>query len=284
MNENNAETTDARSATDLKSIGKVLKTKREELSYTLERVSEITRISLTSLRNIEEGELDKLYGLVFVRGFVRNYAKLLGLGSDWMIEALDQAYKPNKSQVPTNKNEFNEIAKTYNLFIFSGLIALILAIAGFLYWNSNYNNQLSSNIETIDPVQEAITENTNPGIANDVVVQTLTQLDEAVEQPEEKESVEAVISRVIYPLNLVLVGNSSEWIRLSVDKKNPIELLLTKGEKFEWPANEEYELIMTTGNSATIHLNGEEIEVNESQKNKLFRMKFNKFSLTQINN
>ena len=80
------------------------------------------------------------------------------------------------------------------------------------------------------------------------------------------------------------MGNSSEWIRLSVDKKNPIELLLTKGEKFEWPANEEYELIMTTGNSATIHLNGEEIEVNESQKNKLFRMKFNKFSLTQINN
>ncbi|MBU3914471.1 helix-turn-helix domain-containing protein, partial [bacterium] len=65
--------------TDLKSIGRILKKKREEHTYTLEHVSEITRITLTSLRNIEDGNLSDLPGLVFVRGFIRNYAKLLGL-------------------------------------------------------------------------------------------------------------------------------------------------------------------------------------------------------------
>ena len=59
---------------------------------------------------------------------------------------------------------------------------------------------------------------------------------------------------------------------------------LTTGKKLEWPADEEYDLIMTTGSSATIHLNGEEIEVKESAKNQLLRMKLNKFSLTQLNN
>ena len=78
--------------TDLNSIGIALRNKREELSYTLEHVSEITRINLTSLRNIEEGNLDNLSGLVFVKGFIRNYAKLLGVDSNWMMEVLNNVY------------------------------------------------------------------------------------------------------------------------------------------------------------------------------------------------
>jgi len=284
MTENMTKNTDAQPAKDLKSIGSVLKSKREELSYTLEHVSEITRINLTSLRNIEEGKLDKLSGLVFIRGFIRNYAKLLGLESDWMIEALDQAYGPGKAQSVASKSEFNETAKNHNFFIFSGLIVLIVGIVGFLYWNSNYNIQVSPTAETIEPVQESAPDQEIISIAQDVVVQAVPELDELVDPVEEKETMETTINRVIHPLNLVLVAKSSDWIRLTVDKQKSVELLLTKGEKFEWPADEEYDLIMTTGSSATIHLNGEEIEVNDSIKNQLFRMKLNKFSLTQLNN
>src|SRR3989339_1296337 len=80
-------------AEDLIAIGLALKTKREELSYTIEHVAEITRITLSSLRAIEEGDMAKLPGLVFVRGFVRNYANLLGLESDWMVTLLNHIFE-----------------------------------------------------------------------------------------------------------------------------------------------------------------------------------------------
>ncbi len=96
-------------ATDLANIGLILKQKREEHSYTLEHVSEITRITLTNLRNIENGEIKALPGLVFVRGFIRNYATLVGVESDWMIEALNQTFtnheQPNDSSSKSEKPE-----------------------------------------------------------------------------------------------------------------------------------------------------------------------------------
>ena len=278
MTERTKKNTEISPVTDLKSIGNVLKSKREELSYTLEHVSEITKINQTCLRDIEEGKLDKLSGLVFVKGFIRNYAKLLGMDSDWMIEALDQAYAFNKSKTVSNNMGFNEMAKTHNMYLFFGLIVLIVAMVGFLYWNSNFYMQPSSNIETIEPVQKITDDNPISDTA-------VTQLnDSLIGSTEEKESIETAVTRIIYPLNLVLVANSDDWIRLAIDGQEATEILLTKGQKLEWPADEEYDLTMTTGNSATIHLNGEEIEVSDSVKNQLFRMKLNRFSLTQLNN
>jgi hypothetical protein len=41
---------------------------------------------------------------------------------------------------------------------------------------------------------------------------------------------------------------------------------------------------MTTGNTALIHLNGEEIVDRENFKDELYQVKLNKFTLTRINN
>jgi hypothetical protein len=76
----------------------------------------------------------------------------------------------------------------------------------------------------------------------------------------------------------------NEWIRLSVDDKAPFELKLKKGEKYEWPGEEEYSLVMTTGKTATVHLNGEEIVDRGSDPNQIYQVKLNKFTLKQINN
>ena len=287
MNEKSAKDTEKTPATDLKTIGGVLKSKREELSYTLEHVSEITKINQTCLRDIEEGKLDRLSRLVFVRGFIRNYAKLLGMDSDWMIEALDQTYAFDKSKSASGKTGFGETTKNRhaNAYLFAGLGTLIVAIVGFLYWNSNSNGRILSNAKTIESVQEtAGSDSASVGI-EDIVTDRAVQLDDAkVESAEEKESMDTIVARRIYPLNLMLVANRSDWIRLAIDNQEATEIRMTKGQKLEWPANEGYNLVMTTGSSATIHLNGEEIEVDSSNKERLFRMKLNKFSLTQLNN
>lgn len=271
--------------TDLKSIGIALKNKREELSYTLEHVSEITRINLTSLRNIEEGNLDNLSGLVFVKGFIRNYAKLLGVDSNWMIEVLNNVYAPTK-QGDGNFNEDlqKKDSKSSGIFLAFGTIFLIACIVGFLYWNSQQKIQIADNTETIESVEETVEQPENQVVQENTTENIAQITDQISEQAEMEKVVETPINTIIHPLNLVLVSKSDDWIRLAVDDEPAKDVKLSKGEKYEWPANENYYLVMSTGDSAIIHLNGEEIEIEEAKREYLFEMKLNKFSLTQMNN
>lgn len=262
---------------DLHNIGEILKNKREELSYTLEHVSEITRINLSTLQSIEEGNLEDKSGFVFIRGFVRNYAKLLGLESDWMIEALNKEYS-GEFKHPASTSTGEPASSTHlsgiNKYFILGCSTVIIVVGALIYWNFHHNTTVSSNIETI----ESIHTDTQTEIQKD---QTTAQAPSA----KNNEHVEAAVpAAVISPLNLVLVGNQAEWIRLSVDGQPPQEILLNQGEKYEWPGDENYELTMTSGQTATIYLNGEEIEVSKDNADRLFSLKLNKFSLTKINN
>ncbi|MCP4296180.1 MAG: helix-turn-helix domain-containing protein, partial [Proteobacteria bacterium] len=255
--------------TDLKSIGDILRTKREKLSYTLEHVSEVTRISYTCLKNIESGNLDQLPGLVFTRGFIRNYAKMIGLDSDWMIEALNKAYDNHIEEPSNTDNEIHALRQQSKKQVSTNfgpisvvLVTLIVIIAGIWYWQSDPNNTVTiSKEDTIEAVSEVAPQAVDvpDAIAVDIPV-SLTEEEKAILEEEEEPKPEIKIS----PLNLVLIARRDEWIHLVVDNKKPFKLRLEKGKRYEWPAEEIYSLTMTTGDTASVHLNGEEIEISEN--------------------
>lgn len=61
-------------------VGTFLKRNREGRLMSLAEVSRITRIPLHSLESIERDRFDDLPGEVFVRGFLKSYAKAVGVG------------------------------------------------------------------------------------------------------------------------------------------------------------------------------------------------------------
>ena len=71
---------DIENATDF--TGSFLKKIREYKNVTLERMSDLTKISKTYLLQIEKDDFDKLPALAYIRGFVYQYAKVLKLGPD----------------------------------------------------------------------------------------------------------------------------------------------------------------------------------------------------------
>ena len=269
---------------DLNNIGSILKKKREELSYTLEHVSEITRITLSSLRNIEEGNMAALPGLVFVRGFIRNYAKLLGLESDWMIEALNQTFTSQDDRQTSSKKDSNsfsdekEEVKSKTIYYAVAAAAVCIALVSIYTINQQPTDKLTLINESVETVQaiESVEAQTEL-VVNQVI---LSEEEKKVEE----EPVEPAPTKVISPLTLTLVANQNDWIRLAIDGQDPFELKLKEGEKYDWPAEEEYALIMSTGASAKIHLNGEEIVDRERFIDQLYEVKLNKFTLKQINN
>lgn len=61
------------------SVGATLRRERELRSVSLEEVAQTTRIPLKMLRLLEEDQYEELPGDVFVCGFLRSYARTLGL-------------------------------------------------------------------------------------------------------------------------------------------------------------------------------------------------------------
>jgi cytoskeleton protein RodZ len=68
-----------------KSLGEFLKTERERRGLTIEQTSSATKIGLKILKQLEADQYADLPALPFVRGFVRNYGKFLGLDGEKLL-------------------------------------------------------------------------------------------------------------------------------------------------------------------------------------------------------
>jgi cytoskeletal protein RodZ len=71
-------------------FGTFLREERKRRQVSLTELSHSTKLSVSSLKLIEAGNLDDLPPDVFVRGFIRAYAKRLGISSTEPLGLLDQ--------------------------------------------------------------------------------------------------------------------------------------------------------------------------------------------------
>lgn len=119
------------------SIGLHLKSHRETKKITLDEVSQKTRISKKYLEAIESDDFDEIPAEIYRKGFIRNYAKFLGLNPDELLKKYDETQKltenPNKDDKILNFkiNESKERLSPIQWIIIS-ILSLAL-IAGVFY-------------------------------------------------------------------------------------------------------------------------------------------------------
>lgn len=74
---------------DASSAGAGLAAAREELNLTVSDVARHLKLSPAQVEALEEGAYERLPGRVFVRGFLRNYAKLLGVDPQPLLRRIE---------------------------------------------------------------------------------------------------------------------------------------------------------------------------------------------------
>ena len=79
------------------SFGERLKREREMRGVSLDDIAEATKIGTRLLRALEDEQFELLPGGIFNKGFVRAYAKYLGLNEDEAVSACAR-----RSYLPTN--------------------------------------------------------------------------------------------------------------------------------------------------------------------------------------
>ena len=62
-----------------------LRAQRERASLSIEDIARVTKIPERSLRQLEEGKFEELPADVFVRGFLRSYARVVGVNADDVV-------------------------------------------------------------------------------------------------------------------------------------------------------------------------------------------------------
>lgn len=85
----------------MESIGRYLKTEREVRQISLEELAQTTRIPLRHLTSLEDDRLEKLPGDVFVRGFLKSYAKAIGITIDEVLRRYEE--QSRSSALPSSE-------------------------------------------------------------------------------------------------------------------------------------------------------------------------------------
>ena len=77
-------------------VGEKLYEERVKKGYSLDEVSKATKIRSSFLLAIEKGEYKKLPSSTYVHGFVRNYARFLGLPEHEILALFKRQYDEDK--------------------------------------------------------------------------------------------------------------------------------------------------------------------------------------------
>ncbi len=77
---------------NLSLLGEYLKEKRTEKNFSLEKLSQKTKISINILKSLEANDFDHLPSAAYIKGFVTSYVKVLGLPMDEAINKMEYTY------------------------------------------------------------------------------------------------------------------------------------------------------------------------------------------------
>lgn len=88
----NQENTENTSNIEMELLGGYLKQKRIDKNYTLEKLSQKTKISVNILKALEADDYAKVPSAAYIKGFVTSYAKVLGTPLDEVINKMEYTY------------------------------------------------------------------------------------------------------------------------------------------------------------------------------------------------
>lgn len=116
--------------------GAILASERQRQGLTVEDVSNRLRFRPYQIEAVERDDYGKLPQGAFLRGFIKNYAKLLGLNVDRVLAALEEQVPEDPTpriQVPTHNIRYDPEAKPEASTAFKWIIAtvglLLIAVA-----------------------------------------------------------------------------------------------------------------------------------------------------------
>jgi cytoskeleton protein RodZ len=133
------------------SVGEQLQAVRESRGWSVDDIAGALKISHRQVAALEADDWARLPGKTIIRGFVRNYARLLNLDAESLMATLDRMQMPRAPELvmgagtPVNISRDDKADRRDYVRVFSGLTILILALlAYFLFPQDLWQSTLAA--------------------------------------------------------------------------------------------------------------------------------------------
>lgn len=237
-------------------FGDRLRREREMRGITLDEISESTKISRRHLEALEREHFDHLPGGVFNKGFVRAYARFLGIDEDQAVT--DYSLASNEQPEPEDKfplevhdepdRELNP--RRSHLPLVFALAALAGVLIGYFFWLKSKPQSTRSAAS----VQQTPTEGQGPKtpLAPTATAETATAAP-APSKPEQQ--AQPVVQEKKKPAEktffVVIKAKEDSWVSIIADGKSviPGKILNADAEKLVKAARQ---IVLRTGNAGGI--------------------------------
>jgi len=206
------------------SFGRHLKSVRFEKGIRLEEVASETRVSLEILRAIEDENFDKLPTDVFVKGFLRAYAKTVGANGDDAVNRFISDLKVHKETEKQNINAFKTARRFRRALTVSlGTLGCIIVLAVFL--SSSPPNTTLTAVEAKQPLPEP----------------DKSQSDEKKTEPSTAQHPpKPAVQKQLLKIEAV----KETWMKVVIDRQITRQFRLTPGEQLALEADYGFNLLV----------------------------------------
>ncbi|KJZ46653.1 RodZ family helix-turn-helix domain-containing protein [Pseudomonas fluorescens] len=133
--------------------GETLRQARESNGWSLAEVALKLNLTVNSLSNLEAGAFDKLPGHTFARGYIRAYAKLLGMDQTVLVQQFDQSTGTDSqgSNVHSLGRIEEPVRVSHTILRIVSLLLLIAVIGGGFVWWQDQTSLRTKDLTSLSP-------------------------------------------------------------------------------------------------------------------------------------
>lgn len=114
----------------MESLGHYLRSERELRQLSLEEIAQTTRIPLRMLQHLEADQHDQLPGEVFTRGFLKSYARSVGLPVDEVLSRYGERHsRPESAPAPITAITPPEKGRRFGIAIALVILLILFTLA-----------------------------------------------------------------------------------------------------------------------------------------------------------
>ncbi|EIN9355408.1 TPA: cytoskeleton protein RodZ [Vibrio vulnificus] len=182
----------------IEQVGTLLKRQRESMGYTQKQVADRLRLRVNVIEQIDDNQLESGQVATFTRGYLRSYARLVGLDEKIILDALD-----NTGDAQHQEQEMQSFSRKTNtekhnsriMLITWGIFIIITGISSLWWWQNQQENSLAQSVNQAAQLENAVIEENEPPVLDDVVMQEMSMA-EGDAQPEIATEVEVEPAQV----------------------------------------------------------------------------------------
>ena len=241
--------------------GEYLKKTRERQGISLDEIAQVTKISIDLLEDIESDRYDSLSTQVITKGYLRAYAKELGLDAEEVVSRYQEHLNTLEEKEKRENDGSVKKKRPYGKHL---LLFLLLLVFTFLIVYSNSDLNKRDEIPTPKPLKPEIqvppkkievliedaAQNIEKGEISEQIVSEPETIENLTLKSEEKELVtelpeeDTLLSEKQVEINLVAKITELTWIKFRIDEGQNQEILLSPGETFSWKAKKRIKLLI----------------------------------------